>query len=114
MLAQRKQRPATSAAETTPIAPPSITQADATAAAAVLAHTLLNSLSVIRGGAELLGRHQSRLPQAEQERWFKRIEDHALHMAAVLERAARGQLAEALDASQHRVGSSRVRSADVA
>jgi nitrogen-specific signal transduction histidine kinase len=69
---------------------------DLSAVTAVLAHTLLNSLSIVRGGAELLARHDDALAPAERRAWYRRIDEHTQYLAAVLERVAQGRLAEAL------------------
>lgn len=69
---------------------------DPVAAAAVLAHTLLNSIAVVRGGTELLARHHDALPDLERHEWYRRIDDHAEFLAIVLERVAQGRIAEAL------------------
>lgn len=69
------------------------------AAAAVLAHTLLNSIAVVRGGTELLARHHETLPASERHEWYRRVDDHAEFLAVVLERVAQGRLADALDIS---------------
>lgn len=66
------------------------------AAAAVLAHTLLNSIAVVRGGTELLARHHDALPAEERHEWYRRIDDHAEFLAIALERVAQGRLPEAL------------------
>lgn len=73
---------------------------DAVAAAAVLAHTLLNSIAVVRGGTELLARHHDALPELERHEWYRRIDDHAEFLAIVLERVAQGRIAEALAVSE--------------
>jgi hypothetical protein len=72
------------------------TSGDTVAAAAVLAHTLLNSIAVVRGGTELLARHHETLPEAERHEWYRRIDDHAEFLAIALERMAQGRLADAL------------------
>jgi hypothetical protein len=73
---------------------------DAVAATAVLAHTLLNSIAVVRGGTELLARHHEALPELERHEWYRRIDDHAEFLAIVLERVAQGRIAEALAVSE--------------
>lgn len=73
---------------------------DLVAATAVLAHTLLNSIAVVRGGTELLARHHESLPDAERHEWYRRIDDHAEFIAIALERMAQGRLAEALAVSE--------------
>jgi hypothetical protein len=80
-------------------APDVTADGDVVAATAVLAHTLLNSIAVVRGGTELLARHHETLPPAERHEWYRRIDDHAEFLAIVLERLAQGRLADALDAS---------------
>lgn len=72
---------------------------DVVAATAVLAHTLLNSIAVVRGGTELLARHHETLPPAERHEWYRRVDDHAEFLAIVLERVAQGRLADALELS---------------
>jgi hypothetical protein len=69
---------------------------DPASIAAVLAHTLLNSIAVVRGGTELLARHHETLPAAERHQWYRRVDEHAELLAAVLERMAQGRLADAL------------------
>ena len=69
---------------------------DMASVSAVLAHTLLNSLAVVRGGAELLARHHEGLDDLDRRTWYRRIDAHSRHLAAVLERMAQGRLAEAL------------------
>ena len=73
---------------------------DTTAVAAVLAHSLLNSIAVVRGGTELLARHHEALPEDERHEWFRRVDDHADFLALVLERVAQGRLADALALSE--------------
>ena len=72
---------------------------DIVAATAVLAHTLLNSIAVVRGGTELLARHHETLPPSERREWYRRVDDHAEFLAIVLERVAQGRLADALEVS---------------
>jgi hypothetical protein len=76
------------------------TSGDIVAATAVLAHTLLNSIAVVRGGTELLARHHETLPPAERHEWYRRVDDHAEFLAVVLERLAQGRLADALDVGE--------------
>lgn len=73
---------------------------DIVAATAVLAHTLLNSIAVVRGGTELLARHHDTLPASERHEWYRRVDDHAEFLAIVLERLAQGRLADALAVSE--------------
>lgn len=78
------------AVTTAPVTP------DLNAVTAVLAHNLLNSLSIVRGGAELLSRRADDLPEGERRAWYERIDDHTAYLGAVLERLAQGRLDEAL------------------
>lgn len=73
---------------------------DVVATAAVLAHTLLNSIAVVRGGTELLARHHDTLPPAERHEWYRRVDDHAEFLALVMELVAQGRLAAALELSE--------------
>jgi hypothetical protein len=81
-------------------APGATPSGDTVAATAVLAHTLLNSIAVVRGGTELLARHHDTLPASERHEWYRRVDDHAEFLAIVLERLAQGRLADALAASE--------------
>ena len=83
---------------TTSVAP------DHTAVTAVLAHTLLNSLAIVRGGAELLSRYHDRLGASERNDWYRRIDRHSRHLADVLERMAQGRLADALHLCESEAG----------
>ena len=87
-----------SASSATSVAP------DHTAVTAVLAHTLLNSLAIVRGGAELLSRYHDRLSSSERADWYRRIDRHSRHLADVLERMAQGRLADALHLCDSDVG----------
>lgn len=85
------------------VPPDATTAGDSTALAAVLAHTLLNSLAVVRGGTELLARHHETLPAEERHEWYRRVDEHAELLASVLERVAQGRLADALALSERGV-----------
>ncbi len=92
--------PSATAVSATVVDPTTATTTDPASAAAVLAHTLLNSLSIVRGGTELLARHHEALRPAERRAWYRRIDAHAEHLSDVLERVAQGRLAEALKLSE--------------
>jgi signal transduction histidine kinase len=73
---------------------------------AVIAHSLLGSVSVIVGGSELLSTHWEDLPEERRTELLVSIRNQGRHVAAVLDNLIRlgdPGLIEALDGLQHDV-----------
>lgn len=91
------------------VAPRSPSQVPADAAQAddilaVIAHSLMGSVSVIVGGTELLTSHWGELPQEERLELLVTMRGQARHVADVLDNLVRlgdPSLIEALDGLQH-------------
>jgi signal transduction histidine kinase len=66
---------------------------------AVIAHALLNSLSVISGSTELLLEHDD-LPPATRTDLLERIHNQAIHVSGVLQDLVRGLPVGVQDALQ--------------
>ena len=70
---------------------------------AVVAHSLLNSMSVISGNAETLAEHWDRIDEPTREEFLRRIvtqSDHVVGVLTDLVRSGRPELVEALELLQ--------------
>lgn len=84
--------------------PPSLDPPQGDDLLAVIAHSLLGSVGVIVGGAELLGTHWAELPADEREALLASMLSQARHLAEVLDNLVRlgdPRLVEALDGLGH-------------
>jgi signal transduction histidine kinase len=68
---------------------------------AVVAHSLLNSMSVISGNAETLGHHWHRIDEKTRLEFLDRIVTQSNHVVGVLTDLVRSGRPELVDALEH-------------